>query len=62
MTPNYLCGSCDNKDVRYIRIGGHDYAPKMVCDYDMTMFPNAKDCDKYEARGGDDGESDDLLA
>jgi hypothetical protein len=42
----FLCTSCQNRDVRYVLVG-HHYSPEMTCDYSMTMYPRAKACNKF---------------
>lgn len=50
MNPS-LCSNCRNAESAY-QYNGHAYIPAEVCVYEMTYFPRAKACSKFEAIDG----------
>lgn len=42
-----LCETCQNKDEAFV-LHGQKYVPQDICVYEMTTFPRAHKCHKYE--------------
>jgi hypothetical protein len=48
-SPEHLCDKCANVDTFYVLHGNH-YVPKENCVYDMTLYPRASKCAKFEEK------------
>lgn len=55
--PISLCANCRNAESAY-QYNGRAYVQMEICVYDMTYFPRAQACAKFEAVDGLDADDD----